>query len=216
MARTRSRSSPDPGATAPLGVTLASAASRPAARLSIRILQDQGGVYQGAVASFNPKDRSLTVSLGSKKGIIYEPDLSWARLYNPSGEPNGGKFDNYNRIFRVGDVIDVSVTSLPGNEKTPLEGVRPIRLELTQTPVIQTSLVALEPETGKVKAMVGGNNFAKSQFNRAVQSMRQPGSAFKPIIYAAAIDNAFTPATIVKDTPIGLDNAPAPNNKNGK
>ncbi|MBI5888545.1 MAG: PBP1A family penicillin-binding protein [Deltaproteobacteria bacterium] len=169
----------------------------------------EGGVYQGVIASFNPRDKSLTVYLGTKKGVIYEPDLSWARLYNTSGEPDGGKFDRYDRIFHAGDVIDVSVETIPANEKTPL------RLELTQTPVIQTSLVALEPETGKVKALVGGSDFARSQFNRAVQSMRQPGSAFKPVIYAAAMDSAFTPAAIVMDTPIVFDNAPPPGNDKG-
>ena len=162
----------------------------------------EGGDYQGVITSYNPRDKSLSVDIGSRRGIIYEPDLSWARLFNPSGDPDGGRLERYDRIFHAGDVIDVSVKTLPDNEKAP------VRLELTQTPLIQASLIALEPETGRVKAMVGGSDFAKSQFNRAVQALRQPGSAFKPIIYAAAMDRNYTPATIVMDTPIVFENAP--------
>ncbi|MFZ5569009.1 MAG: penicillin-binding protein 1A [Thermodesulfobacteriota bacterium] len=71
-----------------------------------------------------------------------------------------------------------------------------------QQPAPQAALLCLETETGHVKAMVGGNDFTNNQFNRAVQSRRQPGSAFKPIIYAAALDKGYTPATMILDTPI--------------
>ncbi|MEK7679212.1 MAG: penicillin-binding transpeptidase domain-containing protein, partial [Deltaproteobacteria bacterium] len=67
------------------------------------------------------------------------------------------------------------------------------------------SLMAMEPETGMVRAMVGGADFAKTHFNRATQAQRQPGSSFKPIIYTAAIDSGYTPATIVIDSPLVFD-----------
>ena len=67
---------------------------------------------------------------------------------------------------------------------------------------LEGALVALEPATGEIRAMVGGLDYAKSQFNRAVQARRQPGSAFKPFVYAAAFERGFTPATIVDDFPI--------------
>ena len=69
-------------------------------------------------------------------------------------------------------------------------------------PKAQSALLCIEAETGYVKVMVGGRDFKSSQFNRAVQSRRQPGSAFKPLIYAAAIDKGYTPATVIIDSPI--------------
>ncbi|MDY7032366.1 MAG: PBP1A family penicillin-binding protein [Thermodesulfobacteriota bacterium] len=71
---------------------------------------------------------------------------------------------------------------------------------------VQGALICMDPHTGHVKAMVGGRDFRKSQFNRAIQAKRQAGSAFKPIIYAAALDKGFTPATTIIDSPIIYDN----------
>lgn len=79
----------------------------------------------------------------------------------------------------------------------PADSARPIRTEY-----IQGALVALDPHTGELKAMVGGRDFSDSEFNRATQARRQPGSSFKPFVFTAAIDNGFTPADIVIDAPI--------------
>jgi len=73
---------------------------------------------------------------------------------------------------------------------------------------IQGALVALDPQTGFILAMVGGRDFVASQFNRATQAKRQAGSAFKPIVYAAALDKGFTPATIIVDEPIAYEDVP--------
>jgi penicillin-binding protein 1A len=72
----------------------------------------------------------------------------------------------------------------------------------TSLPKVQVALLAMDPRNGQIKAMVGGRNFRESQFNRAVQARRQPGSAFKPIVYTAAIERGYTPATIIDDTPL--------------
>jgi penicillin-binding protein 1A len=98
--------------------------------------------------------------------------------------------------FRVGDVV--AVDPLPRGE----DGV--LRYALDQDPQVEGAMVVIEPETGLVKALVGGVDFERSQFNRAVLARRQPGSAFKPLVYAAAIDKGYTAATIVHDAPIGL------------
>jgi penicillin-binding protein 1A len=79
-----------------------------------------------------------------------------------------------------------------------------MRFALDTKPQIEGALVAIDPATGEVKALVGGVDFRRSQFNRAVQARRQPGSAFKPFIYAAALDHGYTAATIVTDAPISL------------
>jgi penicillin-binding protein 1A len=97
------------------------------------------------------------------------------------------------RVLDEGDVIDVRL-------KEKMDDGWPLALE--QTPKAQSALLSIEAETGFVKAMVGGRDFQDSQFNRAIQSRRQPGSAFKPIIYAAAIDQGYTPATVILDAPI--------------
>ena len=69
-------------------------------------------------------------------------------------------------------------------------------------------MVAMDPHTGRVLAMVGGFSYDQSQFNRATQAMRQPGSSFKPFVYAAALDNGYTPSTVVLDAPIEIDQGP--------
>ncbi|MBI5560348.1 MAG: PBP1A family penicillin-binding protein [Deltaproteobacteria bacterium] len=153
-------------------------------------------IYRAVVTSADTGERAVNVRIGHRGGVISYPDLQWARVYNPEDTPDGGKFTNPLGVFAAGDIIEVKVKTLPPDEKTPI----PCALE--QTPLVEGSLLAMEPETGHVKAMVGGHDFSKTQFNRAVQAKRQPGSAFKPIIYATAIDSGYTPSTIVMDSPI--------------
>jgi penicillin-binding protein 1A len=92
---------------------------------------------------------------------------------------------------------------------------------LRQMPEISGAMVVMDPRTGRVLAMVGGFSYDQSQFNRATQALRQPGSSFKPLVYAAAIDNGYTPSTIVLDAPIEVDTGPGggiwkPENYGGK
>ena len=75
---------------------------------------------------------------------------------------------------------------------------------LRQMPDVSGGLVAMDPHTGRVLAMVGGFSYSQSEFNRATQAMRQPGSSFKPIVYAAALDNGYTPASVIMDGPITI------------
>ncbi|MEJ8573475.1 penicillin-binding protein 1A [Microbaculum marinum] len=101
-------------------------------------------------------------------------------------------------ILKPGDVFYVSpATDEEGN-------VREGEFELQQVPKVSGALVAMDPHTGRVLAMVGGFSFAESEFNRATQAMRQPGSSFKPFIYAAALDNGYTPSSVVLDAPIEI------------
>jgi penicillin-binding protein 1A len=79
------------------------------------------------------------------------------------------------------------------------------RVELTQLPEVEGALVALDPRTGAIRALVGGFDFGKSKFNHVTQAWRQPGSSFKPFIYSAALEKGFTPATVVNDAPLFFD-----------
>jgi len=79
---------------------------------------------------------------------------------------------------------------------------------LMQIPAVDGALVAMDPHTGRVLALVGGFSFTESEFNRAVQARRQPGSSFKPFVYAAALDNGYSPASVVLDAPLAIEQGP--------
>ena len=110
------------------------------------------------------------------------------------------------KLLQPGDVIYVA--PVKKTTKTPdasVDGNIISNWKLMQVPGIGGGIVALDPHTGRVLALVGGFSFSASQFDRAVQAKRQPGSAFKPIVYTAALDNGYTPASIVLDAPIAIE-----------
>ena len=100
-------------------------------------------------------------------------------------------------LVQPGDVVYVE----------PADG-KPGQFRLQQVPEISGAIVAMDPYTGRVFAMVGGFSFDQSEFNRATQALRQPGSSFKPFVYAAALDNGYTPSSVVLDAPIEIDQGP--------
>ena len=79
---------------------------------------------------------------------------------------------------------------------------RPRPAALEQPPLVQGAVLAIDNRTGQIKAMIGGDSFERSKFNRATQAFRQTGSAFKPFVYTTAIDRGYTPATLLQDTPV--------------
>lgn len=124
-------------------------------------------------------------------GTIALDDMKWAMRHVVDGKRV--KANRQSDVLKPGDVIFVE--KKPDTERA---------WELRQVPEIEGALVAMDPHTGRVLAMVGGFSYAESQFNRATQAYRQPGSAFKPIVYAAALDNGYTPASVVLDAPISI------------
>ncbi len=109
----------------------------------------------------------------------------------------GGTPSRLTDVIKPGDVIYVAPREPTDTEKD-VTG----QWSLEQVPEVGGALVAMDPHTGRVLALVGGFSFAASQFDRAVQARRQPGSSFKPIIYTTALDNGYTPASIIVDGPI--------------
>jgi penicillin-binding protein 1A len=99
--------------------------------------------------------------------------------------------------FHPDDRVLVRLEAVDHNRKT-------LTLALAQEPEMEGALLALDPRTGQIKAMVGGYDFQRSKFNRAIQARRQPGSAFKPFVYAAAFDLGLTPSTIFEDSPVSF------------
>jgi penicillin-binding protein 1A len=154
-----------------------------------------GASAQGVVIDVDDKAGQTTVRMGNQRGIIRIEDMRWARKPDAEVAWHTAKLPYPSRAFAVGDVIRVELESK--DEKADLW-----KLQLDQIPEVQAALMCIEAGTGLVKVMVGGRDFLESQFNRAVQSRRQPGSAFKPIIYAAALDKGYTPATVIIDSPI--------------
>ena len=100
---------------------------------------------------------------------------------------------NLKQVLKPGDVIEVMVKKLD-------RGV--VQVQLEQTPLVDGGLIAMEPGKGAIRAMVGGYDFGRSEYNRAVQAHRQPGSAFKPIIYATAVNQGMSPASVILDAPV--------------
>lgn len=141
----------------------------------------------------------VKVSLGEAKGVISLPNMDWAHKFNPEEDMMWApKITDARKILKKGDIIEVKAL-----ERPHADGV--YTLSLDQTPDTQSALIAVDPRTGSIKAMIGGYDPEATKFNRAVQALRQPGSGFKPVIYAAALDNGFTPATIVVDEPVTFD-----------
>ncbi len=152
-----------------------------------------GTILKGAVLEVTDDD--VLVGLGKDEGIIELKDMDWARTPNTGVDGIWAKISSARQALSVGDLILVKVK---GRRDEDMKW----SLSLEQEPEVEAGLLSLEPGTGHIKAMVGGYNFSKSQFNRAVQAVRQPGSAFKPIIYASAIAEGYSPASIVIDSPI--------------
>jgi len=153
-----------------------------------------GETYQGVVTGFSKDNKQIFVRIGDKKGYIPFETMRWARSPDPEVNYSDAQLKNPAQALKEGYVIRATVSEIPP------KGLW--KLELEQEPEAQGALISMEIPTGYIRAMVGGKDFLESQFNRAVQARRQPGSAFKPIIYAAALDWGLTPASIILDSPV--------------
>ncbi|OQX27831.1 MAG: penicillin-binding protein [Desulfobacteraceae bacterium IS3] len=142
----------------------------------------EGKVTEGVVIGTGHDEEALTVRIGKERATVGDADMKWAR--------------NTRHPPQVGDVVIVKL-----REKKQAAW----RATLDQMPEVQGALLCVESGTGLVKAMIGGRDFRETQFNRAIQAKRQPGSAFKPIVYGAAIDKGYTPASVIIDNAIVYD-----------
>ena len=141
-------------------------------------------------------DDSVVIGLrGEETGAIPMSELTWARRWKED-QMTGGRPKRPSDVLSAGDVI--LVERLTSDDSPPSFALR-------QVPEVEGALVAMDPHTGRVLALVGGFDYAASEFNRATQARRQPGSAFKPFVYAAALDSGFTPSHLVLDAPFVID-----------
>jgi penicillin-binding protein 1A len=152
------------------------------------------------------RDPSGSVVKERETGTIALEGVRWAKA--ASGPTRGRTATKVSQVLEVGDVIYVE----------PIAG-KEGQFRLRQIPEISGAMVAMDPQTGRVLAMVGGFSYDQSQFNRATQALRQPGSSFKPVVYATALDNGYTPSSVVLDAPLEIDTGSGvwrPENYEGK
>ena len=153
---------------------------------------------QSARVGFQPgRQLGGAVSKERQTGIITLDGVKWARA--AVGPARGKTPTAVSQVLSPGDVIYAD--PMISKDGTPVDG----QYRLRQLPEISGAMVVMDPWTGRVLAMVGGFSFDQSQFNRATQAYRQPGSSFKPIVYSSALDNGYTPSTVVIDAPIEID-----------
>lgn len=187
-----------------------------------------GKTYPGIVLNVDDSKRTILVSIGGSRAIIPESGFEWAherkfsenpQYFNPVKTPS--------KILKRGDQILVQIEdkSVPLDQMITADFFKKykdatlrallkkqffFKGKLDQEPEVEGALIALNANNGEIITLVGGVDFQKSQFNRVIQSSRQPGSSFKPFIYAAALENGYKPNTTLMDSPQalgGVDNS---------
>ncbi|MCP5046894.1 MAG: PBP1A family penicillin-binding protein [bacterium] len=159
---------------------------------------EKGNILEGVVLTVN--NRIATVRIGDYRGVLTARNAKWTRR-------------RLTRTLKVGDVALFGIESIPKDLQKYLdlsEEKRPenidlkdkkyrLSLKLQQEPMVQGAMLVVDNQTGEIKAMVGGYSFDKSKWNNATQALRQTGSTIKPIVYTAALENGFTPSTLMED-----------------
>jgi penicillin-binding protein 1A len=143
-------------------------------------LLQTGEIYQAVITGFDEKRKTALVMIAGARGELTVATSKWS-------EPPSIK------ALKKGDVVLARIESNTNSG---------IAVSLDQDPQVQGALFSMDAQTGEVLAMEGGFDYEQSEFNRAVQAQRQPGSAFKPIVYASALEKGYTPASIIVDSPI--------------
>jgi penicillin-binding protein 1A len=140
----------------------------------------------------------VELDLGGVEGYLPLDEMKWARPPDTSIDFSEYVVKRADDVLKPGSLIMARFLGEMDKEKRAL-------FALEQEPLVEGALVCMDAPTGQVLAMIGGYDYNRSEFNRATQAVRQPGSAFKPIVYSAAMDNGFTPSSIIVDSPIIYD-----------
>lgn len=170
---------------------------------------EKNEIIDGVVTKVDDALGLVFVRFAENQGLITVENMKWARKPNPQVKFGFEEISKPSKVLKAGDVILVRVLEAkadlsPLQKKIKnfpkLEGYAALALE--QDPLVEGSLLSIDLATSNIVSMVGGYDFSKSEFNRAIQAARQSGSSFKPIVYAAGLDMDFTPSTVVVDAPI--------------
>ena len=167
--------------------------------LTTVVVTNPGDISPGLVLKVSAKE--AIIKTRGVLGKLSIDDARWASRVIESKKGAARMLTNFalTQILSPGDIIKVSIKSIKGAH---------VQLALEQEPQAEGALVAVEPGTGYIRAIIGGYDFIRSDFNRALYAKRQPGSAFKPIIYAAALDHGFTPASVFMDERVTYPGGP--------
>ena len=173
--------------------------------------------YRALVTRLDGDGKAATVLIGTIRAQLLLTHMRWAKKIKSAETANGAQISHVNETLSIGDVIGVkTVPEQNGKNSSAQIGKtvpgqagkieEPLLVSLEQEPLVQGALLSMEASSGSVLAMVGGYDYAKSEYNRALQGERQPGSSFKPLLYSAAIDKGFTPSSIIVDSPVIFEN----------
>lgn len=195
--------------------------------------------YEALVTKVDNYARIVYVSIGGVPGIIPYRHFRWAHERNITDERQYYPYvTRPSTILKEGDIVHVEISQFKAKlkpnvwksfnqlldksrDKEIIDEQNYLLCKLEQEADVQAALLSLNPFTGEIVSMVGGSDFEKSKFNRALQSKRQPGSAFKPLLFAAGLENGYLPNTLILDTPEALGGADSslnwkPRNYDGK
>ena len=169
-----------------------------------------GETYEAVVTNVDDAQGFVEVRLPETKGIIEFDSMTWARKPNFEKRYENDAIKKPSQALKIGDVILVKITAenfqwakTKTRKADPIADVTPyLALELDQEPLVEGALISFDQQTQEVVAMIGGYSFARNEFNRALQAARQTGSAFKAIVYAAALEKGYNPSTPIIDAPI--------------
>ncbi len=179
--------------------------------------------WKPAIVLSTDKDGAEIGFDGGTEGKIPTSGLTWARrrTTDKDGQSHiGPAVKTAADVFQVGDIVAVEPTADAvkddkedddqgtGDAKAAAQPVVKGTYALRQVPEISGAFIAMDPHTGRVLALTGGWSYQQSEFNRATQAMRQPGSSFKPIVYLSALEAGYTPSTMILDAPIVIDQGP--------
>ncbi len=185
-----------------------------------------GQIVDGVVTKVDDKLGVVYVRFAESKGMIDLETMKWARKPDPNVTPDADPLKKPSDALQKGDVIEIKIAAntfssdrinkdLAAAKKKAGKKYQPpadlpdfkeyAELQLEQRPQAEAALISFDQRTSDVIAMVGGYDFEKSEFNRAIQAARQTGSIFKSMVYASALDKNFTPATPILDAPIVFD-----------
>ena len=170
-------------------------------------------LYVALITGFSADGKEAYLDIAGKAGILPLAGMRWARKPNALERVDAHYVTDVRQVFNAGDLAMVLPTTagrlthdihgVRGNEKLPTSGDL---FALEQEPITQGALAAVEPKFGYVKVQIGGYDFDESSYNRAVQACREPGSAFKPVVYSAAMDKLdYTASTLIDDKPLVYD-----------
>lgn len=176
----------------------------------------EGEVYRGVVSKVDDNLGLVTVKVAEVEGLIDFESMQWARKPDTEKRYDLDLIKKPSDALKLGDVIEVRLKASrfndenfkskdvkKGEAKPELPDFKKYtQFELEQEPLVDSGLISIDQTTGDIIAMVGGYDFARDKYNKAIQAARQTGSAFKSIVYAAALDKNYTPATPILDAPL--------------